>query len=146
MLLRLCHSNAWSPRLSTTLLSVAPPPWESNLGEQSVSATLQIVVIVTCSACHCWTVLCRSVCKMDSDNEVLACEVLVVRIAMEEENKAKQKRCKWVNKWLLYGGFFSELCYCAWKTIFKQYLRIPLSTFRMLLESNFSFIPILVWR
>ena len=67
----------------------------------------------------------------------------LVGIAMEEENKAKQKRRKWANKWLLYGGLFSELC--SEDKIFKQYLkRIPLSTFQMLLESNFSFIPVLV--
>ena len=45
---------------------------------------------------------------------------------MEEENKAKHKRRKWVNKWLLerenkgsYGGLFSELC--SEDKIFKDF-------------------------
>ena len=78
---------------------------------------------------------------MDSDEDEYACAALVAAVLIHEKNEknSKQKQSKWVNGQLsqqenkdCYGGLFLELY--SESEIFKQYLRIPQSTFQLLLE------------
>ena len=76
---------------------------------------------------------------MQSEEEDYACAAIVVAAVLSRKMKPKRKRRKWVNNWLLqreekgsYGGLFSDLSLKF--EFFKQFLRIPLPTFQLLLE------------
>ena len=76
---------------------------------------------------------------MSWDEEEFACAALIVGVYMDDEDKKKINRSKWVQTYSTerdtkgsYGSLFWELS--SESALFKQYMRIPLPTFQLLMD------------
>ena len=133
-----CHTTAGHP--------ACPPHYYlyACFGKQP-GWTVSVGYTANCGNCHaqCMPLFCLVQCAR--------------WIAMEEENKAKHKIRKWVNKWLLerenkgsYGGLFSEFCsednfkdssFNVSNVAWKQFLCHSCSCMKLILRSIEQDVP-----